>query len=144
MKIIRITTDNEISIHDFPEGPYSEQNRMLRELIGPWCELYEHVRPRRLYTCLGASGEAKPGMEKGSCVSMLVDEEGYYHNLSVNLAGSYLYETDRHRDYILGNILIVGEVMTGDGIEFCGISQRQFDLLYPQLEKITMKVRKRA
>ena len=48
MKIIRISTDNEISVHDFPEGSYSEQNQVLRELIGPRCVLYEHVMPKRL------------------------------------------------------------------------------------------------
>lgn len=41
MKLIKITTDNEISVHEFPEGPYTVQNHALRELIGPHCELYE-------------------------------------------------------------------------------------------------------
>lgn len=29
MKLIKITTDNEISVHEFPEGNYSEQNEAL-------------------------------------------------------------------------------------------------------------------
>ena len=33
MKIIRITTDNEISVHEFPEGNYREQNKALKSLI---------------------------------------------------------------------------------------------------------------
>ena len=44
MKIIRISVDNEISTYDFPEGSYSQQNQALRKLIGPRCELYEHVK----------------------------------------------------------------------------------------------------
>ena len=48
MQIIRIDTGNKISVHDFPEGSYSDQNKILRELIGPRCELYERVMPRRL------------------------------------------------------------------------------------------------
>lgn len=33
MKLIKITTDNEISVHEFPEGNYSEQNEALADLI---------------------------------------------------------------------------------------------------------------
>ena len=72
---------------------------------------------------------------------MLIDEEGLYHDLDDNMVGSYLYETDRHGHVIAGNILIVGEVWTGDGIGFCGMSDIQFNLLYPQLEKLTKKAR---
>lgn len=43
MKLIKITTDNEISVHEFPEGNYSEQNEALADLIGPKCRLCEHV-----------------------------------------------------------------------------------------------------
>ncbi|MFR0944465.1 MAG: hypothetical protein ACLSFU_07095 [Dorea sp.] len=41
----------------------------------------------------------------------------------------------------MGNILIVGEVWTGDGIDFCGMSEQQFNLLYPKLEELTKKAR---
>ena len=37
MKIIRITTDLEMTVHDFPEGTHEEQNHELRELIGNDC-----------------------------------------------------------------------------------------------------------
>lgn len=139
MKIIRITTENEISVHDFPEGTYRMQNEVLRKLIGPRCEMYEHVMPNRLYKELGASNRVRE--EKGSCVSMLIDEEGHYHDLEENMVGSYLYETDRHGCAIVGNILIVGEEWGNDGIDFCGISDIQFDNLYPRLEKLTEKAR---
>lgn len=139
MKMIRITTDNDISVHDFPIGSYSEQNNVLRAHIGSRCKLYEHVMPNRLYTVLGGSNKAEK--ERGNCVSMLIDEEGLYHDLADNLVGCWLYETDKHEHPIVGNILIVGEVWTSDGIEFCGISEYQFNLLYPQLETLTMKAR---
>lgn len=139
MKMIKITTDNEISVHDFPEGTYREQNEVLRGMIGPRCELYEHVMPKRLYTEFGGSNRA--GREKGSCVSMLVDEEGAFHDLDINIVGSYLYETDKHGNCIVGTILIIGEQWTSEGIEFCGISEQQFRLLYPQLEKLAEKAR---
>lgn len=72
---------------------------------------------------------------------MLIDEEGIYHDLEDNIVGSYLYETDKHGHMIAGNILIVGEVWGRDGIDFCGISDSQFDLLYPKLEELARKAR---
>lgn len=141
MKIIRITTENEISVHEFPKGKnYSEKNKFIRELIGPACSLYEHVMPNRLYKSLGGSNRVKK--EVGSCVSMLIDEEGLYHDVDVNIVGSYLYETDKHGHPIVGTILIVGEMWTSGGIEFCGMSDNQFNLLYPQLEELVKKARK--
>ena len=49
MKMIKITTDNQISVHDFPERSFEEQNKSLRDYIGPKCELFERVMPKRLY-----------------------------------------------------------------------------------------------
>ena len=140
MKIIRISTKNEISLHDYPAGTYNEQNKALRDLIGPRCELYEHVMPKRLYTELG--GSRKISTEKGECVSMLIDEEGHYHDLEMNLVGSYLYEMEKHGCVIVGNILIVGEVWSGDGIDFCGISDSQFESLYHKLKTLTEEARR--
>ncbi len=139
MRIIRINTNNEISVHEFPEGSYSQQNRILRGLIGPECELYECVMPKRLYTELGGSN--KLSKKAGTCVSMLVDEEGIYHDLKDNQVGSYLYETDKHGCVIAGNILIVGERWSRDGIDFCGIVEDQFNKLFPKLKELTEKVR---
>lgn len=50
MKMIKITTGNQISVHDFPDGSISEQTKLLCKYIGPECELVEHVMPKRLYT----------------------------------------------------------------------------------------------
>ena len=55
MKIIRVSTELEITEHDFPTGTTAEQNRVLRELIGNDCRIYEHVMPERLYTMLKMS-----------------------------------------------------------------------------------------
>ena len=54
----------------------------------------------------------------------------------MNGVGSFLYETDKHGSPIMGNILIVGEVWTGDGIDFCGMSEQQFNILYPEIRGI--------
>ena len=131
MSIIRITTDNEISAEEFVKGDYSTQNRYIRSLIGSQCSMYEHVMPRRLYRELGCSNEA------GNCVSMLIDEDGLYHDLDINLVGSWLYGTDLHGHAIVGNILIVGEVWDRDGIVFGDISDQEFQHLYPKLKELT-------
>ena len=137
MQIIRISTDNKISVHDFPSGSLQEQNQALRELIGPRCEMLEHVLPKRLYTDLMVP--RKVMRENGGFVSMLVDEDGAAHGLDINTAGSWLYETDRHGWPILGNILFTGEKLADGGVEFCGISPKRFEVLYRQLKEITEK-----
>lgn len=139
MKIIRITADSEISVHEFPEGTFEEQNEVLRSLIGPKCELIEHVMPKRLYNVIGASNTV--GIERGSCANILIDEDGHCHKLPLNVVGSWMYETDKHGYPILGNILVAGETWAGTGIDFCGLSEEQFNLIYPRLEEIVKKVR---
>ena len=58
-KIIKVSTDLEVTVHDFPQGTIREQNRQLCELIGNGCEMIEHVMPRRLYNELGHTTEVK-------------------------------------------------------------------------------------
>ena len=137
MKIIKITTENKITALDYPEGSFSQQNHKFRELIGPKCFMYEHVRPKRLYREL--RGSAQPGRKEGSAVSMLIDEEGHYNDLDFNTVGSWLYESDKHGHPILGDILIIGEYLSRGGIAFSGLSDEQFNLLYPQLKLLALK-----
>ena len=112
MNLIKISTDLELSVHEFPTGTHEEQNNKLRELIGNDCRLYEHVMPKRLYTELHQMDH--PTKVKGQCVSMLIDEEGLLKEVIIpNLIGSYLYETDKHNIPITGNILIVKEIVEG-------------------------------
>lgn len=42
MKIIKISTGLEMSVHEFPIGTIREQNKALCELIGNSCDLVEH------------------------------------------------------------------------------------------------------
>lgn len=144
MKLIRISTDLELSVHEFPDGSYEEQNKFLRDLIGNHCRIYEHIMPNRLYSNL----HMKNRLTKvaGQCVSMLVDEEGLLKENDPNPIGSYLYETDRHGHPIMGNVLFVGEEWGGDGIDFCGIEDSVFEKLELQLNNMicTMKATKEA
>lgn len=144
MKIIRISTDNELSVHEFPDGTHEEQNQFLRELIGNDCCIYEHVMPDRLYTELHMFD--RPSKIPGQCVSMLTDEEGRLKENVPNLIGSYLYRTEQHGCPIMGNILFVGEKWCRDGIDFCGIEDSVFELLELELRNLilTMKEIKEA
>lgn len=94
MKIIKVSTELEMSVHEFPSGTIREHNKALCELIGNGCDLVEHVMPKRLYTELKMP--SSPVKEPGKCVSMLIDEEGRLKPNKANLIGSYLYEFDKH------------------------------------------------
>lgn len=139
MKIIKISTELEMTIHDFPEGTMREQNKVLYELIGNGCDIVEHVMPKRLYTMLKMP--STPTKTPGECVSMLIDEEGRLKPNKANLIGSYLYEFDKHGCPIVGNILFIGEKLGNNGIDFCGISEKNFSLLETELKNMIMAMK---
>ena len=87
MKLIKISADLELSVHEFPDGSHEEQNKFLRELIGNGCDICEHVMPDRLYTELHMFD--RPSKIPGQCVSMLIDEEGRLKENVPNMIGSY-------------------------------------------------------
>ena len=89
MRIIKISTDLELTVHEFLTGTYEQQNKFLCELIGNYCNIYEHVMPARLYTELHMRKQATK--IAGQCVSMLIDEEGFLKENTPNLIGSYLF-----------------------------------------------------
>lgn len=131
MKIIKVSTNLKLSVHEFPSGGYAEENRLLRELIGNHCDIFEHVMPSRLYSEMHMKD--RPTKVPGQCVSMLVDEEGLLKENEPNPVGSYLYETDKHGYPIMGNIIFVGETYGGEGIDFCGIEDSVFEQLLSKL-----------
>lgn len=137
-KIIKVSTDLKITVHDFPEGTLYDQSEQLCELIGNGCDMIENVMPRRLYRELGHTTHVTSKDSK--CVSMLVDEEFLFRsNSKPNMIGCYLYETDKHGSPILGNVLFVGNEYKGGGTSFCGIENSTFDCLYRQLMDIAEK-----
>ncbi len=144
MNLIKISINLELSVHEFPGGSHEEQNQFLQELIGNNCRIYEHVMPDRLYTELHMFDH--PSKIPGQCVSMLIDEESRIKENKQNLIGSYLYRTEQHGCPIMGNILFVGEKWSGDGIDFCGIDDRVFELLELELKNLiyTMKTVREA
>ena len=137
MQIIKISAGGDISLHEF-----SDDIGTLRALIGPECNTAEHVRPMRLYTVLG--GGAVCTWNQGEAVAMLVDEDGYYHDLPVNLIASWLYETANHWYPILGDVLIIGEYLNSDGIAFSGLCNTQIQILLPQLKILSDLTKRRT
>lgn len=131
-QIIKLSTDGTLTVHDFPAGTRSQQNEELEALIGETCEIYERVRPFRLYSVMGMTPEVT-GIP-GQAVSMLVDEEGLLKNLAVNPMASWLYGTDHHGNAIVGNVLFVGEQYACDGIDFCGIDEKVLPMLQQALK----------
>lgn len=119
-KLIRISTENEISIHPYPEGDCKSVRHHLVKLIGNNCGMCERVRPKRLYNNLQC--DVVENSPAGVGVLMLVDEEGLCKgNAKVNSIASWLYETDKHGSPIVGNVLIIGEAYKSAGIDFTGL-----------------------
>lgn len=86
------------------EAPKDLSCAWAAEKIG--CEWVEIVRPKRL--------------PKGFI--MLCDEEGLLKRNFVNVPASWLYETDKHGEPIVGSVMILKEVMGPEGPEFGGMS----------------------
>ena len=131
-KLIRVSTDLQVTIHDYPEGSYQAQNKVLRKLIGDDCDLHEVVKPRRLYSKLKTASKE---LKKDSCIVMLVDEEGLLKSLEPNILASWLYETDQHGFPIAGNVLFVGTGYTDMGFDICGISDEIAEALQQELKE---------
>jgi len=139
MKIIKVSTDLALSVHEFPNASCEEENDFFYELIGNQCDIYEVVMPKRLYTEWQMSSMAT-GVP-GECVLMLADEEGRLKPNECNMVGSYLYMSDKHGNPIMGNILFVGEVLGDDGPEFCGIEDGVFKRLMEKLESLISRIK---
>jgi hypothetical protein len=67
---------------------------------------------------------------------MVVDEEGLLKPNELNPVGSWFYESDKHGEPIVGNVLILREEYGDDGPECAGMSDddvnRVFDLIWKE------------
>ena len=87
------------------------------------CEWVEIVRPKRL----------------PACFAMIVDEEGLLKDNVLNPVGSWFYETDKHGDPSVGDVLILKEEFGPDGPELAGMTDYEIDKVFNSVGK---KVRK--
>ena len=131
-KLIRVSTDLQVTIHDYPEGSYQMQNGVLCKLIGDDCDLYETVKPRRLYSKVKIGKEMA---KRDHQIVMLVDEEGLLKSSEANILGSWLYETDKHGYPIVGNVLFVGTEYKNMGIDLCGVPEDVAESLKEEFEE---------
>jgi hypothetical protein len=127
-RIIRISTELKLTVHEYPQEKDGDYLKVLYDLIGNGCDCFEYVKPRRLYTELKIP--TYPTEIPGQCVSMLIDERGLLkQGMKPNIIASYLYESDKHQNPIVGNVIFVGECSTDEGIDFCGIDDDTFLML---------------
>ena len=92
MKGIVITTKNEMRVQEFSEPAH----KSIGEAVGGWIEIVRPVRLKRPYC-------------------MIVNEEGALINLPRNIFGSFLYGTNYHGNWILGDIVLLKEGINSDG-----------------------------
>ena len=93
MKGILITTKNKMTVHDFPD------NVPLYKATGDVIGGFEIVHPVNL----------------PSPYCMIVDDEGLLKNLPRNAVGCGLYGTKEHGSPIVGDIVLLKDVMTSSG-----------------------------
>ena len=103
MQVIKITTQNKISVIDINVNDYKEVNREIK------CDLAEVVKTQIMWDYFGQP------------ILMLVDEEGRLKNPRLNSVGSYLYGTHLHRHPIVGDVLFV----VPDGEQFAGFENAE-------------------
>lgn len=112
-KVIKISTTHVLEILEVPDLSIET----VSGIIGGYVE---NVKPRRLPRDM----------------AMIVDEEGLIKELPINLAGSYLYETDKHGSPIVGDILIMGDRQEEYSWNWCGLSEEQIQEILVLLEFI--------
>ena len=102
MKTLKITTDNKISIIDL-----DFDHESLREEVGGYVEL---VRTQKLLDYFKTK------------VVMIVDEEGLVKNLPVNPMGCYFYDTKKHGNPIVLDVIL--GLLVGFEMDVTGLGDR--------------------
>lgn len=116
MKIVKLDINGNASVHEFPKGSYSEQNKEFRRLIGEDCRVYQPVTPHRLLQFPLVSSSAVK--EQWRYLILLVDEEGLVKDdpLPFNPIATFFCNT-----VIVGNVLFISQEEIDGEFDFCGI-----------------------
>ena len=126
-KMVVVTTDNEVSVVDYPvekPGDYMTELRGLYKVLN--CDCIEEVRPRYIERFLVNSHD----------LIMLIDENGKFNGKLPNLIGSLCYGAHMHGDIIVGNIVLVTYEMTPDGPAWTGLEEERANAIAEQLNKV--------
>jgi hypothetical protein len=117
---IVISTAGQVQIKDFPNPVY----KSLGEVVGGYIDV---VRPK---------GAIEAHLLKRN-MCFVCNEEGKLQNLPVNNVGTYLYNiyngTLFMRDVIVGNIVILKEGMTPEGMDFVSLTRPDIAFLKASL-----------
>ena len=107
MKGIVITTNDEMRVQEF----FEPAHKSIGEAVGGWIEVVRPVRLKRPYC-------------------MIVNEEGALINLPRNIFGSFLYGTNYHGNWILGDIVFLKEGINSDGeCDILGLDEQDIKYL---------------
>lgn len=126
-KMVLVTTNNEVSVIDYPAknpGDYMEELRGFYKAINCDCVQEVHARymPKFIEDCKG--------------LVMIVDDEGLITGKQVNFVGSLFYGTPMHGNPIVGDMLIMGEEMGFDGPEFAGLEEERAEKIVANIQDI--------
>lgn len=110
MKGLVITTRNTMRIAEFEQPAY----KSIGDAVGGYIEI---VHPKRL----------------GRPYCMIVNEEGLYHELPLNLYGSYLYCTEAHGNPIVGDIVVLKEGFVDGEPDLAGLSDEECSTFIDQI-----------
>ena len=133
-KLIKINTNLEITIMDFPNADWLQQHKAFCSIIGNDCGLYQIIAPKNLYEYFPVTNQATADQH---AVVMLVDEEGLLKpNPQFNAFASWLYDTKAHGHPIAGNVLIVAEEFINDDYELAGLDEEEAKMLVSIMKKI--------
>ena len=119
MKALKITTDSVISVIDIQEPALEGMQKEVGGYI-------EHVRPVELYEL------NVPGKEN---LCMIVNEDGHFIGLAINLVASSLYNTSCFDWWsVLGNVLILAEGFVDGEPDIVGLDDEQIQALCKELK----------
>nr|DAE19444.1 MAG TPA: protein of unknown function (DUF3846) [Podoviridae sp. ctyDR6]DAH35311.1 MAG TPA: protein of unknown function DUF3846 [Caudoviricetes sp.] len=115
MKGIVVTAKCEMRVQEFSNPAY----KSIGEVVEGWIEV---VRPARL--------------KRPYC--MVVNEEGVFRNLPMNIFGSFLYGTDNHGAPILGDIVLLKEGINSDGErDLLGLTEQDIKYLCDMVSTVS-------
>lgn len=115
MKGLVISTKQKMRVVDFGEPAYEA----IRKAVGGWLEI---VHPK--------------GLTDPFC--MVVNEEGLLRGLPMNLIGSILYETYRHGNPVVGDIVLLKEGFTTPGErDFIGLNEDDINFLSALVTRVS-------
>ena len=134
MKMVLVTTGNEIKVLDYPTaeaGDYMAELRGFYKTIS--CDSVECVHPSLLYEIF----DDTEGM------IMLVDEMGLINGKRINPVASFLYGMHHHGQPIVGDVLFVSTEQTFDGVDWVGIEEKRAEKFAKKMRILSDVLEKR-